>query len=131
MAHKTIYFKIILLFAVVFPMINNYIYNYMMPVKFEWDEKKNEINIRKHGVSFDDAKSCFEDDFAEIFEDQDHSINGDRFILLGMSSSLKTLVVIFTERNRSTKLEICNRIISARKATKKEFQYYWSKRKLK
>ena len=103
----------------------------MMPVKFEWDEKKNEINIRKHGVSFDDAKSCFEDDFAEIFEDQDHSINEDRFILLGMSSSLKTLVVIFTERNRLTKLEICNRIISARKATKKEFQYYWSKRKLK
>jgi uncharacterized DUF497 family protein len=51
----------------------------MMPVKFEWDEKKNEINIRKHGVSFDDAKSCFEDDFAEIFEDQDHSINEDRF----------------------------------------------------
>jgi uncharacterized DUF497 family protein len=103
----------------------------MTKVKFEWDDKKNASNIRKHGVSFDDAESCFEDDFAEVFPDHRHSENEERFVLLGMSLTLKTLVVIFTERSTSSKDEICNRIISARKATKNEFQYYWSKRKVK
>jgi len=101
----------------------------MTQLKFEWDEKKNVSNIKKHGVSFDDAATCFEDDYAEIFADSSHSETEDRFILLGMSLKLNTLVVIFTERSNYKKTEILNRIISARKATKKEFQYYWSKRK--
>lgn len=103
----------------------------MKHLRFEWDEKKNSINKRKHGVSFEDAKTCFEDDFAEIFDDIGHSIDEERFILLGMSLTLKTLVVIFTERKEPEPTEIVNRIISARKATKSEFQYYWEKRKVK
>jgi len=103
----------------------------MTRVKFEWDDRKNASNIKKHGVSFDDAESCFEDDFAEVFPDHSHSDNEERYLILGMSFTLKTLVVIFTERSSSTREGICNRIISARKATKNEFQYYWAKRKVK
>jgi uncharacterized DUF497 family protein len=101
----------------------------MMQLKFEWDDKKNSTNIKKHGVSFEDAKTCFEDEFAAIFDDIEHSQDEDRFILLGMSATLKTLVVIFTERSKNERSGIVNRIISARKATKKEFQYYWERRK--
>ncbi|MCF0216910.1 MAG: BrnT family toxin [Fibrobacter sp.] len=99
-----------------------------MDVLFEWDSQKEKINIKKHGVSFSEAKSCFEDDFAEIFADDAHSQNEDRSILIGMSSILRTLVVVFTERVPKDGTFV-NRIISARKATKKESDYYWSKRK--
>jgi uncharacterized protein len=101
----------------------------MRKVKFEWDPKKDAVNKKKHGVSFDEAVTCFEDDFAEIFDDDEHSASEDRYILLGMSSFLRTLVVVHTERIGDDGNEFVNRIISARKATKKEFQYYWSKRR--
>ena len=100
----------------------------MKKVKFEWDQKKNSANLKKHGVDFEEAQTCFEDDYAEIFGDQKHSDNEERSILLGMSAVLKTLVVVFTERLYEGEKEIINRIISARKATKAEFQYYWSRR---
>ena len=101
----------------------------MKELKFEWDEKKSSLNSKKHGISFEDATTCFDDDFAEVFDDVSHSETEDRYLLIGMSLTLKTLVVIFTERDGVNKSEIINRIISARKATKKEFQYYWTRRK--
>ena len=100
----------------------------MKQLRFEWDDKKNSINLKKYGVDFNEAETCFEDDYAAIFDDVEHSANEERSILLGMSSHLKTLIVVFTERETNNKNEIVNRIISARKATKKEFQFYWSRR---
>lgn len=100
-----------------------------MEIDFEWDEKKNEINRKKHGVSFEEAKSCFEDDHARVFFDVEHSKDEDRSILIGLSSELRTLIVVYTERINGNDDLIVNRIISARKATKKEFQYYWNARK--
>ena len=100
-----------------------------MEIDFEWDEKKNEINQKKHGVSFEEAKSCFEDEHARVFFDVEHSKDEDRSILIGLSSELRTLIVVYTERVNGNDDLIVNRIISARKATKKEFQYYWNARK--
>jgi uncharacterized protein len=95
----------------------------------EWDEKKAKSNATKHGVSFDLAQTCFEDEYAEVFSDPEHSDDEYRQILIGLSFDLKTLVVVFTER--SVKEHDVIRIISARKATKKEFQFYWGKRSSK
>ena len=67
-----------------------------MQVEFVWDERKNAMNLKKHGISFEEAKTCFEDEYGRVFFDAEH---------------------------------LLNRIISARKATKKEFQYYWNARK--
>ena len=100
-----------------------------MEIDFEWDEKKNEINQKKHGVSFEEAKSCFEDEHARVFFDVEHSKDEDRSILIGLSSELRTLIVVYTECINGDDDLIVNRIISARKATKKEFQYYWNARK--
>ncbi|MCQ2106501.1 MAG: BrnT family toxin [Fibrobacter sp.] len=100
-----------------------------MEIDFEWDEKKNEINQKKHGVSFEEAKSCFEDEHARVFFDVEHSKDEDRSILIGLSSELRILIVVYTERINGNDDLIVNRIISARKATKKEFQYYWNARK--
>lgn len=100
-----------------------------MQVEFEWDEHKNAINQRKHGISFEEAKSCFVDDHARVFFDVEHSKNEDRSILIGLSEKLRTLVVVYTERSFLDMEIVVNRIISARKATNKEFQYYRNERK--
>ena len=100
-----------------------------MEVEFEWDEHKNELNQKKHGISFEEAKSCFEDEHARVFFDVEHSKNEDRSILIGLSEKLRTLIVVYTERSLLDAEIVVNRIISARKATKKEFQYYWNERK--
>ena len=100
-----------------------------MQIEFLWDEKKNASNQKKHGISFDEAKTCFEDEHARIFFDVEHSKNEERSILIGLSSVLRTLVVVFTERNEVDSEHVINRIISARMAKKKEFQYYWNERK--
>ena len=94
--------------------------------QIEWDEKKAKANATKHGVTFDAAQTCFEDEFAEIFFDPEHSDNEYRQILIGLSFDLKTLVVVFTERSITGKDVI--RIISARKATKLEAQKYWEEK---
>ncbi len=100
-----------------------------MQIEFEWDERKNKINLKKHGVSFEEAKECFEDEYGIVFFDAEHSKNEDRSILIGLSSSLRALVVVFTEREVEKTEVVVNRIISARCATKKEFMYYWNSRK--
>ena len=88
----------------------------MKNIGFAWDEKKNESNLKKHGVSFEEACSVFYDEAAVEFFDDEHSSAEDRFLMLGMSSGLRLLLVCHCYREDSGKI----RIISARKATKTE-----------
>ena len=92
----------------------------MSTLRLEWDERKATANLRKHGVSFDEAKSAFHDDNAQIIDDPDHSEEEDRFILLGLSSTLRLLVVCHCHRCEDGVI----RIISARKATINETKCY-------
>ncbi len=85
-------------------------------IKFEWDENKNEINKKKHKISFDEAKTVFYDDNALLIDDPEHSEQEERFIILGTSSKANLLVVCHCYRQSETVI----RIISARKATKTE-----------
>ena len=89
-------------------------------MQFEWDSSKASANLKKHQVSFEEAKTVFFDDFAVQFFDEEHSRDEDRFIMLGMSSGAKLLVVCHCERGDD---EII-RIISARKATRSEASFY-------
>jgi len=97
----------------------------MNQLDFEWDKKKDKANIKKHGISFEEARTAFYDESAIQFFDPEHSEDEDRFLLLGSSFNLKTLVVCHCFREEETII----RIISARKADKDEEQYYWSERK--
>ena len=87
---------------------------------FEWDENKNEINIAKHGISFETAKTVFYDENAILFDDPEHSEYEDRFVLLGMTDRADICVVCHCYRESDSVI----RIISARKATKKEGERY-------
>ena len=87
---------------------------------FDWDIKKNLVNIEKHGVSFKMAASAFFDTQSILYDDEKHSINEDRFILLGLNKLNNLLVVCHCYRDSGNVI----RIISARKADKKEEQYY-------
>ncbi len=89
-------------------------------IKFEWNPSKAQANLKKHGVSFDEAKSIFYDELAVQFYDNDNSESEDRFIMLGISKELNVLTVCHCERKDG---EII-RIISARKATKNERKFY-------
>lgn len=92
----------------------------MKKIKFEWDEAKAKSNLIKHGVSFDEAKSVFDDDFARVIYDETHSKNEERFVILGMSKKLRILVVVHCLRQDS----LIVRLISARKATQNEQNQY-------
>jgi uncharacterized DUF497 family protein len=97
-------------------------YNVRMDnVRFVWDEGKDRGNKRKHGVSFDEAQTVFLDEHAVRYYDPDHSAEEDRFIMLGMSFKLRVLVVCHCFRAEDTVI----RIVSARKADKKEAAVYW------
>ncbi len=89
-------------------------------IKFDWDESKAAANLRKHQVSFDEAKSIFFDEFGVQFFDEEHSSDEERFLMLGMSAEAKLLIVCHCERDHGTVI----RIISARKATKRESAFY-------
>ena len=89
-------------------------------IKFEWDEAKAAANLRKHQVSFEEAQSIFFDEFGVQFFDDGHSSGEDRFLMLGMSSGAKLLIVCHCERDEVATV----RIISARKATKRESAFY-------
>ena len=95
----------------------------MIDIHFEWDEKKEALNRRKHGTSFTEAQTVFADENGLLLDDPDHSHSEDRFILLGLSSRLRLLVVSHTYRKNNAII----RIISARKATRSEQQQYWSR----
>lgn len=92
----------------------------MSYLKFEWDENKNAINKNKHKVLFEEAQTAFYDENAVVIHDPDHSEDEDRFLLLGMSNSLKLLVVCHCLRDNDDTI----RIISARKADKRESSSY-------
>ena len=92
----------------------------MIDLRFEWDEAKNRQNVRKHGVSFDEAQTVFLDDYAIRFYDPDHSQDEERFIMLGMSFKLRILVVCHCYRESDSLI----RIISARKAIRHEATQY-------
>ncbi|HMN76461.1 MAG TPA: BrnT family toxin [Burkholderiaceae bacterium] len=91
-----------------------------MNLGFEWDPRKAAANLRKHGVSFEDAQSVFADERARLIDDPDHSVDEERFLLLGLSSSLRLLVVAHCYREAGGII----RIISARKATREEQSFY-------
>lgn len=89
-------------------------------IRFEWDAAKAASNLRKHGVSFDEARTVFYDEFAIQFHDEAHSAMEDRFLMLGLSSAANLLLVCHCERQDGDIV----RIISARKATKQESTHY-------
>ncbi len=89
-----------------------------MKYKFEWNQAKADSNLIKHRVSFEEAKSVFDDPLAGIIDDPVHSMGENRFLIVGMSKNFRLLVVSFTERGETV------RIISCRKATTKERKSY-------
>ncbi len=95
----------------------------MLDLRFEWDGRKNAVNKRKHGVSFEEAQTVFHDDAALLISDPDHSEDEDRFVLLGLSATLRMLVVCHCYREDQAVI----RIISARKATRSEREQYESR----
>lgn len=100
----------------------------MSDFEFEWDEPKSQSNLKKHGVSFDEAKTVFSDELGRLMPDPDHSTSEERFILLGTSSYMRLLTVCHCERVNGQ-----IRIISARKATiheRKQYEGYVNARKL-
>jgi uncharacterized DUF497 family protein len=92
----------------------------MPALRFEWDPAKAAANLRKHGVSFHEAESAFSDENGLLLDDEAHSDTEPRFILLGLSSALRVLVVVHCYRATDATI----RIISARKATKAERGQY-------
>lgn len=92
-----------------------------MAYVFEWDPVKAVENVEDHGVTFDDASTVFGDPLALLMPDPDHSDGEERYLLLGMSTQQRLLVVAFTERPPRT------RLISARRATRRERRRYEAK----
>lgn len=89
-------------------------------IRFEWDETKNKLNRSKHGIWFEEAQNVFDDSASRVFLDLTHSDEEDRFVIVGMSSVARLLVVVHCYRESDSVI----RIISARKATKKEAKFY-------
>lgn len=89
-------------------------------IEFHWDPAKAASNLKKHGVSFEEAQTVFYDEFAVQFYDEQHSSEEERFLMLGMSSGAHLLLVCHCERDGGGVI----RIISARTATKQESSFY-------
>ena len=89
-------------------------------IKFEWDKAKDLSNLRKHGISFEEAKSVFYDEYAIQYYDEENSDFEDRFLMVGLSHESRVLLVCHCERDSGQSI----RIISARKATNNERKYY-------
>ena len=89
-----------------------------MKTIFEWNDNKAESNLRKHGVSFDEAQLAFTDDLSVTIPDPDHSDEEERLIVIGISTANRLLVVVYTERGNAI------RLISAREATRAERRKY-------
>ena len=92
----------------------------MSELSFDWDDQKAKTNERKHRVSFEEARTVFYDENARLRYDPDHSLDEERYILLGISHLFRILVVCHVYRE----CDVIIRIISARKATKQEIQQY-------
>jgi len=87
-------------------------------MEFEWDDSKARINLSRHNVSFDEAKTVFDNPLYVDFYDPDHSDDEERYIIIGQSQQHRLLIVSYTERRQKT------RLISAREATRKEKDAY-------
>lgn len=92
----------------------------MTLLRFEWDDAENRSNRRKHGISFEEARTAFLDENARVVPDPDHSNDEERFVLLGLSISLRVLLVCHCYRKEDEVI----RIISARKADRDELKQY-------
>jgi hypothetical protein len=92
----------------------------MKSLQFEWDSTKALSNVKKHGITFEEARTVFDDDFARLLHDPDHSQEEERFILLGMSYTLKILTVVHCYKDQDGVI----RIISARESTRNEARQY-------
>ena len=92
----------------------------MKTIKFSWDNSKAKSNLIKHKISFEEAKTVFDDDNARLIPDPEHSETEDRFILLGLSCKLKVLTIVHCYRDDENNI----RIISARKSSKLETKQY-------
>ena len=87
-------------------------------MEFEWDKNKAIVNLARHSILFDEAKTVFQDPFYVVFDDPDHSFEEDRYIAIGQSAQDHLLFVSYTERGNAV------RLISARKATRSERELY-------
>lgn len=92
----------------------------MKSIDFSWDEPKNRQNQKKHRISFEEASSAFFDENARLVYDPDHSVEEDRYVLLGISEKSRLIIVCHTYRKNNRII----RIISARKANKYEIKQY-------
>lgn len=92
----------------------------MSEIHFKWDDDKAATNLKGHKVSFEEAKTVFSDERAQLIDDPDHSLGEERFVLLGLSASLRMLLVCHCYRESGKVI----RIISARKASKGEAKFY-------
>jgi uncharacterized DUF497 family protein len=97
----------------------------MSEIRFEWDPRKATSNKRKHSISFDEASSAFYDENGLVIPDPEHSVDEDRFILLGVSAAVRLVVVVHCFRDEDDVI----RIISARKASPTESRQYESQAK--
>ena len=95
-------------------------------IRFDWDPRKNKANIKKHGVSFEEAQGVFFDEDAIVYDDPDHSDEEDRFLIIGRSFKLRVLFVCYCYQPDDSVI----RMISARKATSKERFFYDRKGKV-
>jgi hypothetical protein len=95
----------------------------MVELRFGWDPRKARVNLQKHGVSFEEAESAFYDERGLLLDDREHSSHEDRFVLLGLSSRLRILVVCHCVREGGHLV----RIISARRASRLEESQYWER----
>ena len=87
-------------------------------MEFEWDKNKAIVNLSRHDILFDEAKTVFQDPFYVVFDDPDHSFEEDRCVAIGLSAQGRLLFVSYTERGNVV------RLISARKATRSERELY-------
>jgi uncharacterized DUF497 family protein len=97
----------------------------MSGLSFEWDERKSLLNKKKHGLSFEEAKTAFFDENALLIHDPDHSEGENRVVLLGLSARLRILAVCHAYRKDDQVI----RIISARPASRQEQRQYWQRRR--
>ncbi|MHC4488832.1 MAG: BrnT family toxin [Planctomycetota bacterium] len=97
----------------------------MKNVRFEWDRKKDIANFRNHGIAFDEAKTVFYEENAIEFYDQDHSLGEDRYLMIGLSSKLRILLVSYSASEG--KDEDVIRIITSRKPTRNEQKIYFER----
>jgi uncharacterized DUF497 family protein len=89
-------------------------------IHFAWDPAKARANVRKHGITFEEAETAFSDDFAIVVPDPDHSADEARFLLIGLSAALRVLLVVHSEQADGEVI----RVISARRATRSERAQY-------